>query len=649
MGLIYNSKTFKNIINYDLIVIGGGHAGCEAAAIACKKGLKTLLITGSLKTIAELPCNPSIGGPAKGVIIREIDALGGIQALVSDKSMLQIKVLNSSKGPAVQALRAQLDNRVYPKMMLKQLKKIAALDILEAYVYELLIKNQECYGVLIDDKSKTPILSKAVVLSTGTYLNSLILRGEQKEKKGPNNAKTTTSISEQLKKLEFELIRLKTGTPPRILKDSIDYSKTTLQDGSLEKLTFQYFPNTKDYLQSSVACYLTKTNIITHNIIRENLGKSAMYGGYIEGKGPRYCPSIEDKIVRFNTKDSHQVFLEPESLTSDLIYVQGVSTSMPIDIQEAIIKSIRGLENAIIKKYAYAIEYDAINPIQLKNTLETKKIANLYTCGQINGTSGYEEAACQGLVAGINASNKILGLPIFTLARDQAYIGVLIDDLITKGCEEPYRLLTSRAEFRLLLRSDNADLRLIPLAIEHNLHDDKTKKKFLVYKKQVDHILDIFQKCDVFPNKKANDYLKKLNLGTLSEKMSLEKLLRRPEINSEHAKWFIYEFLPGVQVKDKNFSFKRAFEQAIILVKYAGYIEKEISEAAKLRRLEDKDIPFNIDYNKIPNLSSESKEKLLKIRPQTIGQASRILGVNLVDIQLVLVYIESGIWNDVQK
>lgn len=612
---------------YDIIVVGGGHAGIEAALAAARLQKNTMLITGNLNKVASLPCNPSIGGPAKGIVVREIDALGGQMARSADKGQIQMKMLNASKGPAVRALRAQIDKLKYPKIMLEVMKHTENLTLKEDLVNHLLIKDQKIQGVVLEDG--TEILSKIVVITTGTYLNSHILIGNEKISSGPQNEPTTFGISEQLKSLGFEVIRLKTGTPPRVRKDSINYLKTTIQPGDGENYTFSF---DKKYYEDNPHefCYLTHTSEATHEIINQHLGESAMYSGVVEGVGPRYCPSIEDKVVRFSDKNRHQIFIEPESVDIDEMYIQGFSTSLPRYVQEEMIKTIPGLENAIIEKYAYAIEYDAINPVQLYPTLETKKIENLFCAGQINGTSGYEEAAGQGLIAGINASLKLDGKEPFILKRHEAYIGVLIDDLVTKGVLDPYRLLTSRAEHRLLLRHDNADIRLRDYGYQIGLVDQETYDAYLDKKSKLEELIELSSGFKVMPNETNNTYLEKRGSARIFEAVFLTDLLKRPEINKEDIKYFIE------QAFDDD-----TYEQLEIKIKYEGYIQKAIKEADKMLRLESKKIPEHIDYKNIKNISSESREKLSKIKPKTLGQASRISGVNPADISLLLIYLES--------
>ena len=616
-------------MNYDIIVVGGGHAGCEAAHATSKIGLTTLLISGDLNQLAKLPCNPSIGGPAKGIVVREIDALGGIQGKIADLTQIQTKMLNSSKGPAVQALRVQSDKIEYPKEMRKVLEKMEKLSLLEALVDEVLIEDGKAIGVKLSDDSK--IYAKAVILTTGTYLNSKTLRGHDFKIEGPDGEPTTYGLSAQLKRLGFDVTRLKTGTPPRIKKDSIDYSKVSLEPGDDIVTNFSFDGNIENLSGVEVPCYLTYTNLEIHDIIMNNLDASAMYGGVIEGVGPRYCPSIETKVVRFNDKERHQIFIEPESLALDEIYLGGFSTSMPIEIQDKMIRLIPGLEDAVITKYAYAIEYDAINPINLWPTLETKLIKNLYCAGQINSTSGYEEAAAQGLMAGINACLKISNMEPFILQRHEAYIGVLIDDLVTKGTSEPYRLLTSRAEYRLLLRHDNADLRLREYGYKVGLITDMQHDAILKKKEDISNCIEMFKGFKVSPTKELNNALANINSSVLNNGTTLFDLIKRPEVTASFIK--------------ENFDFDYPLyivKQVEIEIKYEGYIKKAFKEAEKLISNELRKIPADIDYDNIPNIALEAREKLKEIRPLTIGQASRISGVNPADIAILSVYIKGG-------
>ncbi|MDD4607551.1 MAG: tRNA uridine-5-carboxymethylaminomethyl(34) synthesis enzyme MnmG [Bacilli bacterium] len=622
-------------MEYEVIVVGGGHAGCEAALACARKGHKTLLITGNIKNIADMPCNPSIGGSAKGIVVREIDALGGEMGKIADRSLIQIKMLNSGKGPAVRALRAQADKLIYPQEMLKVLENQINLEILETIVEDLIIENDVVGGVVLENDKK--ITSKIVILTTGTYLRPSIMVGDTRRTSGPDGEKPSLYLSSNLAKLGFDIVRLKTGTPQRIQKDSIDFSKAKIEKGDDCYHTFSYYHQPQYKIEEQVPCHLIYTTEETHKIIQENLNKSSMYGGLddIEGVGPRYCPSIEDKIVRFSDKEKHQLFLEPESKHTDSIYIQGFSTSMPYDIQDKLVHSLPGLENAKILKYAYAIEYDAIYPTQLKQSLETKKITNLFTAGQINGTSGYEEAACQGLIAGINASLKLEGKDPLILKRDEAYTGVLIDDLVTKGVRDPYRLLTSRAEYRLLLRHDNADLRLTEYGYQIGLIDEERYNIFKTKKKNITDLETKLKHHRITPTKEVNEYLKEINSTQLKDSVSLYDLLKRPEISIEHFKRFI-EIDYDLEI----------IEQVEINNKYEGYIAKVKKEAQKMNNLDNKFIPEDIDYNKIHNLASEAKQKLQEVRPSSIGQALRISGINPSDISILMIYLKKEYNND---
>ena len=613
-------------MNYDVIVVGGGHAGCEAAHATAVMGLKTLLISSNKKNIADMPCNPSIGGTAKGIVVREIDALGGLMGKVADETHIQIKMLNNAKGPAVRSLRAQADKITYPRVMLEKLENTANLTIMEAMVEDLIVNDNTVNGVILENGNT--INSKAVILTTGTYLNSKILVGDTFKYEGPHGERRSNNLSRKLADYGFKIQRLKTGTPQRIERSSVDFSKLSEECGDDCYWTFS-FDNGPFYdKDKQEKCYIVYTNQDTHKIIRDNLSKSAMYGGYAEGIGPRYCPSIEDKVVRFADRERHQLFLEPESLYYDDLYLQGFSTSMPVDVQEEMVHSLVGLEHAVIKKYAYAIEYDAINPLQLNPSLETKVLKNLFTAGQINGTSGYEEAAGQGIIAGINAGLMLKGKKPLILKRNESYIGVLVDDLVTKGTKEPYRLLTSRAEFRLILRHDNADLRLRKYGYEVGLIDDERYNKLLVKEKAINTLLDELKNVRVSKNTlpEALSYLK----DSLSTGYSLYDLLKRPEVK-------IIDYLRGNLIKDYD---KDVLEQAEFFVKYEGYINKEYQEANKLLKLEEKEIPTDIDYDKIKNLASEARQKLKLVRPLTLAQASRISGVNPVDISVLAVYLK---------
>ena len=600
-------------MDYEIIVVGGGHAGCEAALASSKKH-KTLLITGRIENIATMPCNPSIGGSAKGIVVREIDALGGYMGKCADLTLLQQKMLNKSKGPAVKSLRCQADKITYPKEMLKELKSHANLTIKEGMVEDLIVDNKTVKGIILSDNTK--ITSNIVILTTGTYLKSDILVGSTRTSSGPHGEPNSKHLSDKLKEYGFEILRLKTGTPQRIERSSIDFSKTKIQEGDKEPYTFSFDNKIYYDTNNQEPCHLIYTTKKTKRIIEENIHKSSMYGGLndIKGVGPRYCPSIEDKIMRFRDKEFHQLFLEPESIYYDDIYLQGFSTSMPKEIQDVMVHSLPGLEHAIIKKYAYAIEYDAIYPTQINASLETKVINNLFTAGQINGTSGYEEAACQGLIAGINASYKLENKEPLILKRNEAYIGVLIDDLVTKGTNEPYRLLTSRAEYRLLLRNDNADLRLTEYGYKAGLIDESRYAKFLEKKQNIEYLLKYLEQVKV-------------------DKTDAITYIKRPENTIFNIKL------------DKEYD-KEVLEQVEIILKYEGYIKKINKEAERMLKLEYKKIPENIDYDKIINLASEARQKLNKVRPTSLGQAMRISGVNPSDISILSVYMKRYFKNE---
>lgn len=600
---------------YEAIVIGGGHAGLEAAFALSHKGHDTLLVSLNSNRLGMMPCNPSIGGPAKGIITREINALGGMQGLWADLAMIQLKMLNQSKGPAVRALRAQIDKEKYSQLAYEYVMKQPHLDLLEGIAEEIIVDDGHNFkGVIIENVGL--IEAKVCVITTGTYMASRILRGESITISGPDGEKTTPKLSKSLANNGFTIQRLKTGTPPRIYSDSIDYNEVEQEVLSDINLSFSNRSNVK--LPKQIACYLTYTTPETHQIIRENLKRSAMYSGVIEGIGPRYCPSVEDKIVKFPDKERHQIFFEPETADGTITYVNGLSTSMPVDVQEKMVRSIPGLRNSRVQKWAYAIEYDAIDPLQLKSSLETKIVNNLFTAGQINGTSGYEEAAAQGLIAGINAALKLEQKEPIIILRNHAYIGVLIDDLVTKGTKEPYRMLTSRAEYRLLLRNDNADIRLAEYAIKSDMISqveyDKIIKKYKLIDEEIEklHTMHLSSKSPI---------AQKYNIFNGS---TLLNVLARPDVDPSDI--------------DPNFPY---LEELTIMVRLYGYIEKQKSDASKVVRLENYKIPETINYNKIPNIAIEAKQKLEKIRPATIGQASRISGINPADIQMLMFYLES--------
>ena len=612
---------------YDVIVVGGGHAGIEASHIAAKMGKKTLLVTGNIKNIGDMPCNPSIGGTAKGIIVREVDALGGLMGHIADISQIQIKMLNNSKGPAVRSLRAQADKITYPKNMQDALMNTPNLTIKEAMIEDLIIEDNTVKGVVTADGET--INGKTVILTTGTYLKGNILIGSENTPGGPHGEARSNHLSDKLKEYGLKIIRLKTGTPQRIKKDSIDFSVMQEEKGDSTPWTFSFDYEPSYDIDKQQSCYLLYTNETTHKIIRDNLEKSAMYGGYATGVGPRYCPSIEDKIVRFADKERHQLFLEPESLYYDDWYLQGFSTSMPRDVQELMVHSLKGLENAVITKYAYAIEYDAIDPLQIKPSLENKVIQNLFTAGQINGTSGYEEAAGQGIIAGINASLKLDNKEPLILKRSDAYIGVLIDDLVTKGTIEPYRMLTSRAEFRLILRHDNADLRLRDYAYNNGTISEEQYNRLQNKKQKITELTKYLKENHISMTEENKNIFIEFNIPIPTSNLSFYELLKRPEIRLS----FIENFIK------LDFS-NEVKEQVEISTKYEGYIKKTYKEVEKLVKLEEKEIPDDIDYSLVSNLASEAKQKLSVVRPKTIAQASRISGVNPVDISVLSVYLK---------
>ena len=597
---------------YDAIVVGGGHAGIEAAFALAKNHFRVALITLNKNKLAMLPCNPSIGGPAKGIITREIDALGGMQGYFADQAMIQIKMLNTSKGPAVRALRAQIDKEKYSAIILEAVLANPYIDLIEATVEALIVEQQVVQGVILEDQNQ--IKAQVVIITTGTYMSAKILRGHDVKISGPDGEKTSTSISASLKAHGINLIRLKTGTPARIWADSIDWSEIEEEILPVEKLNFS--DQSGITLANQVHCWLTYTNSQTHQIILDNLDQSAMYGGLIKGVGPRYCPSIEDKVVRFSHKDRHQVFFEPETARQDVYYINGLSTSLPAEIQDAFLRTIPGLKNCRIQKYGYAIEYDALASGQIQKSLESKTIKNLFFAGQINGTSGYEEAGAQGIVAGINAALKLRRQDPIDLQRFDSYIGVLIDDLVFKETKEPYRMLTSRAEFRLLLRNDNADIRLAPYALYANM----------ISRKQYDQIIAKYDDITKQIEKLQNQYLSAND--PLAQKyqvfngLSLYKLLARPEVDVD-------DFLA-------NYPYKY---ELLTQIRLAGYIVKQQTFAAKMQRMENVKIPPNLDYQQVANLATEARDKLQTFNPQTIGQAARISGINPADIEMLLFHM----------
>lgn len=615
--------------SYDVIVIGAGHAGSEAGLAAARVGAKTLMITINLDMVAFMPCNPSVGGPAKGIVVREIDALGGEMGRNIDKTHIQMRMLNTAKGPAVRALRAQADKFLYQQEMKKTIEDQENLTLIQGMVEELIVENDVCTGVIT--KTGAVYRAKTVVITTGTYLRGEIILGELKYSSGPNNQQPSIRLSEHLEQLGFDLVRFKTGTPPRVNSSSIDYSKTEIQPGDEVPRAFSY--ETTKFITDQLPCWLTYTNEGTHQLIDENLHRSPMYSGMIKGTGPRYCPSIEDKVVRFNDKPRHQIFLEPEGRNTKEVYVQGLSTSLPEDVQVKILQTIPGLEKAEMMRAGYAIEYDAIVPTQLWPTLETKKIKNLYTAGQINGTSGYEEAAGQGLMAGINAGLNAMGKEELILSRSDAYIGVLIDDLVTKGTNEPYRLLTSRAEYRLLLRHDNADLRLTEIGFNIGMIKEERYKRFLIKKEAVELEKERLKSNFIKPTKEVQEVITASGGSELKDGIRASDLLKRPEMDYSH----IQKLAPS----DVELS-EEVTEQVEIQIKYEGYIEKSLQQVDRLKKMENKKIPENIDYDAISGLATEARQKLKQVHPLSVAQASRISGVNPADVSILLVYLEQG-------
>lgn len=619
---------------YDVIVVGGGHAGVEASLACANRGFATLLITLNFKMVSNMPCNPSIGGSAKGIVVREIDALGGFMGKAADHEYLQMKMLNTKKGPGVQCLRAQADKKRYPHFIQEHLKETKNLDILEDMVVDLLYDKSTVFGVKTSQNQD--IFSKAVILATGTYMNSEILVGHNKTSGGPDGEKPSIGLSDSLKRMGIEIIRLKTGTPQRIAKESIDFSKGIIQLGNVEDEGFSYEDHDFIPISEQIPCWLIYTTPETHKIIKDNLLESAMYSGLVKGVGPRYCPSIEDKIVRFSDKPRHQLFLEPESYDTNSIYLQGFSTSMPIDVQDKMVHSLPGLENAKILKYAYAIEYDALDPTQFDTSLMVKKYKGLFIAGQICGTSGYEEAAGLGLMAGINAGQYIKNLPPFILNRDEAYIGVMIDDLITKGTKEPYRLLSSRAEFRLLLRHDNADLRLTEYGYKLGLISQSRYDEFIEKKKNIAVLQDYLKNNHFGRTSKVNDYLVELGYDRLENGVTYEDILKRNNVTFSRLKEYMVDYPSDIKLDPIG------EKQLSILVKYAGYIENERVEALKAKKLESIKLPENFDYSKLDCLALEARQKFNKVQPKDIGQASRISGVNPSDINALIIHIKKG-------
>ncbi|MCB9027175.1 MAG: tRNA uridine-5-carboxymethylaminomethyl(34) synthesis enzyme MnmG [Bdellovibrionaceae bacterium] len=614
--------------NYDVIIVGGGHAGLEACTVSSRLGLKTLLITSDKNKISYMSCNPSIGGLGKGHMVKELDALGGLMGIAADHSCIQFKRLNSSKGPAVRGSRAQCEKNIYSFFMSQLVLNYPNLEVLESEVSGLILKSNTCHGVTLIDQSK--IFSKTVVICTGTFMKGVMHIGDKRIEGGRVGEKATIGISDQLKDFNFQVFRLKTGTPPRLKKNSINWEKTEPQSGDTEFVPFS-FRSKKDLNLPQIQCYLTYTNENTHNIIRENLDKSPMYTGAIQGIGPRYCPSIEDKITRFSDKERHQTFLEPEGLNTEFIYLQGISTSLPEEIQIKFLKTIPGLENVELFYPGYAVEYDFFNPQHLKHSLETKIISNLFFAGQINGTSGYEEAAVQGFVAGVNAANKVLNREPFIMRRDQSYIGVLIDDLINKGTKEPYRMMTSRAEHRLNLREDNTLERLASIGHQIGSLDDKTFLKIQDLLIKREKLLKVLEETKIVPNEKNQSLLRKMGTKVILKPLSLKELLRRNELNCYDLRIF------GVP-EDLS---KTITEPVEILVKYEGYIQRELEMIKKSSKLEELLIPDNILYKKIAGLSCEEVEKLDRIKPRSIGQAQRISGVNPSAIKALVIHLKA--------
>lgn len=611
---------------YDVIVVGAGHAGCEAALASARMGKKTLLAAINLESIAMMPCNPSIGGTGKGHLVREIDALGGEMAINIDKTFIQSKMLNTRKGPAVHSLRCQADKEEYHREMKKTIERKENLTLRQMEIVDLIVEENSIVGVV--SVTNAVYKAKAVIIATGTFLNGKIFIGESSFTSGPNGLAPSLKLAESLKKHGIEMRRFKTGTPARVLASSLNYENMQEEIGDEEIVPFSFL---NDHLEKNqVSCWLTYTNEKTHEIIRNNFNRSALFGGEIEGIGPRYCPSIEDKVNRFSDKERHQTFIEPEGLSTDEMYVQGMSSSLPEDVQEAFYRTIPGLENLVITRPAYAIEYDSVNPLTLKMNLESRKIENLFFAGQINGSSGYEEAAAQGLMAGINAVLKIEGKEPFIIDRSQGYIGVLIDDLVIKGTNEPYRIMTSRAEYRLILRQDNADIRLTELSYKLGLASKERYDKFMAKQEKIKDEIERLKKKEVYPGD-VKDYLEEMNTSPLKNKISLFELLKRPELT--------YSSLERIDDEMPKLA-QHEITQLEVQIKYEGYIGKQLAQIEKFKRLEKKQIPEGINYLEIDGLRIEARQKLDAIRPMSIGQASRISGVSPADINVLLIYLE---------
>ena len=622
--------TYNFIEEYDIIVIGAGHAGVEASLAASRMGCKVLLATINIEMLAFLPCNPSIGGSAKGIVVREVDALGGEMAKNIDKSYIQMKMLNTGKGPAVRSLRAQADKELYSKEMRKTVENQENLTLRQTMIDEILVEDGKVIGVRTATHQEYG--AKAVIVTTGTALRGEIIIGDLKYSSGPNHSLASINLAENLKNLGLEIGRFKTGTPPRVKASSINYEETEIQPGDENPNHFSYNSRDEDYLKDQIPCWLTYTNSQSHEIINSNLHRAPMFTGVVKGVGPRYCPSIEDKIVRFADKERHQLFLEPEGRNTEEVYVQGLSTSLPEDVQRDLVHSIKGLENAEMMRTGYAIEYDMVLPHQLRATLETKKISGLFTAGQTNGTSGYEEAAGQGIVAGINAALKIQGKPELILKRSDGYIGVMIDDLVTKGTVEPYRLLTSRAEYRLILRHDNADMRLTEIGREVGLVDDERWARFETKKYQFENEMKRLDSIKLKPVKETNEKVAALGFKPLTDAVTAKEFLRRPEVSYQDVVNFIG---PAAEELDD-----KIIELIETEIKYEGYISKALDQVEKMKRMEEKRIPANIDWDDIDSIATEARQKFKLINPETIGQASRISGVNPADISILMVYLE---------